>query len=263
MPSASSCVTVLPAASMNAWETQVEQRRNEASPSTPFPFLTLPLELQIRIYEYTVGNALPIRVDEKQQVDGQPSGRHGRPRYRSRPYLTDSSNTRALPQVCRLAYHNIINSYYRLNRFEFWNRKSFVNFTSTIGILKCNLITSVAFESPSFVNWKILTGMQRLKRVKVCFSPNATYGPDSIHHKRLLQLCRTSKSLERVEVEIDLKISLFRYAFIRIARIEKEDDFGDCVAELAAILKEKHSCSSTGLVSVISRSPSWFHETHS
>ncbi|KAL9121274.1 MAG: hypothetical protein Q9187_002168 [Circinaria calcarea] len=253
IPAASSNATGLQAASISAWETAVKKRRNATSSSTPFPFLNLPLELQILIYEYTVGTALPIRVGEKQQVDGQPSGRRGRPRYRSKLDLTDSSNARALPQACRLAYHNIINSYYGLNKFEFCNRKSFVNFTDTIGTLKCNLITSVAFESPSFVHWQTLTGMQRLRNVKVCFSVKATYGTLSIHHKRLLQLCRASKSLKRVELELGLKLSLDGPFFFRDEMAEKQDDFNRCVVELAAILQEKHNGGSTGLVSATSR----------
>ena len=81
-----------------------------------------------------------------------------------------------------------------------------MNFTNTIGTVKCNLITSVAFKSPTFINWQALTGMLRLNAVKVIFSVSATYGTGSIHHKRLLQLCRTSESLKRIELEIEVEV---------------------------------------------------------
>lgn len=82
--------------------------------------------------------------------------------------------------------------------------------------------------------------MQQLKKVKVCFSIHATYGTGSIHHKRLTQLCRTSRSLRFLDLVFEMKLSYARWNFYFSDTAEKRDDIDRCMVELAAIQAEKY-----------------------
>lgn len=145
----------------------------------------------------------------------------------------------ALPRACRLTYHALIDKYYSLDQFEFCSKNSFVDFTNIIGTFKCNLMKSVAFGSSSFINWRILMGMQGLETVKIYFSGDVTYKAGSIHHNKLLQLCRTSQSLRRVELDFGMKQVFPRWNIYFRDTAEKKAEIDRCVVELNAIHAQK------------------------